>query len=59
MSSISVMEENPILLWSIKCYKQKASDKLDLHTLLYLHIFCVYSVLPVLAWHSFRYGFNM
>lgn len=26
-----MMEDNPILLWSIKCYKQKASDKSDPH----------------------------
>lgn len=34
-----MMEENPILLWKIKCYKQKASGKADLHTMFYLYIY--------------------
>lgn len=33
-----MMEENPILLWKIKCYKQKTSGKADLHTMYYLYI---------------------
>lgn len=45
-------EENPILLWSMKCYKQEASDKSDPHTMLHLHIFCVYS----LYWYGILSG---
>lgn len=33
-----MMEENPILLWKIKCYKQKTNGKADLHTMFYLYI---------------------
>lgn len=55
-----MMEENPILLWSIICYKKKkASDKSDPHTMLYLYTFNVYSLLLVLVWSSFRYGFDL
>ena len=56
-----MMEENPILLWKIKCYKQKASGKADLHTMFYLYIYIyiyisthplsVYGLLPVLVWN--------
>lgn len=47
-----MMDENPILLWSIKCYKQKASDKSDPHTMFYLYNFNVHSLLLVLVWNS-------
>lgn len=56
-SFISMMEKNPVLLWIIQCYKQKASDKSDPHTMLYLYTFNVYSLLLVLLWNSFRYSF--
>lgn len=54
-----MMEENPILLWSIICYKKKASDKSDPHTMLYLYTFNAYSLLLVPVWSSFRYGFDL
>lgn len=54
-----MMEENPILLWSIKCYKQKASDKSDPHTMFYLYTFNVYSLLLVLVWNSFKCDFQL
>lgn len=57
-----MMEENPILLWKIKCCKQKTSGKADLQTMYYLyithtHTLSIYGSFPILVWNYLNYTF--